>query len=606
MKSVFRYRKERHFAQPPEAIWPFVADTARINELAGSPPYKVEERADADGRIRRFATARVGPLKVHWEESFSEWQENRRLTQTRLFRGGPIGLFKAGAELEPEGAGTRLVSHAEIECLGLLGLIVRYSGQLGREGDKRLAAIERLIADSAAAGRIPGESVRDELNPAARRRLETLAAGLAADPAIDPEARALAPKLVEFLSHAPAVALRGIRPLALAKLWQATPERAVELFLAAERRGIVAMGWDLLCPRCRGAKSRAAHLHDLPRGAHCSSCNIDYGRNFSRNVELTFRPMAWLRALPEGELCLLGQVPHVRFQAEVAARSGRALPLSLPPGPYRFRTIEAGGEADAELGADGALPEVRVAGDGIRLDMPGRIGELVLHNDTDRPLFFVVEDRAWAADALTGERVIAMPAFRRLHPEQLLRPGDDAEIGRVAIMFTDLQGSTRLYDELGDAPAFRLVRDHFAYLSERVARHDGFIVKTVGDAVMAAFHDPADGIRAALAIQDEVAGFNAKHGGEAPPIVLKLGLHAGSCIAVTTADLLDYFGAAVNIASRLEHQCRGGEIIVSDAVLEDEGARDALAGRSVAADKAALRGVSEPVGFIRVVAATLT
>ena len=43
MKTVYRYRKERHFAKPPEAIWPFVADSARINELVGFPPYEVEE-----------------------------------------------------------------------------------------------------------------------------------------------------------------------------------------------------------------------------------------------------------------------------------------------------------------------------------------------------------------------------------------------------------------------------------------------------------------------------------------------------------------------------------------------------------------------------------
>ena len=102
---------------------------------------------------------------------------------------------------------------------------------------------------------------------------------------------------------------------------------------------------------------------------------------------------------------------------------------------------------------------------------PGHKEELVIHNETDLPLLFVAEDRNWARDALTGESFIAMPAFRRLCPEQLLRPGDDVEIGRVAIMFTDLQGSTKLYDQLGDATAYRLVRDHFAYLSERVQRH---------------------------------------------------------------------------------------------------------------------------------------
>ena len=83
-----------------------------------------------------------------------------------------------------------------------------------------------------------------------------------------------------------------------------------------------------------------------------------------------------------------------------------------------------------------------------------------------------------------------MPAFRRLSPEQLLRPGDNAEIGWIAIMFTDLKGSTELYDALGDAPAYNLVRDHFSFLADRVQRNHGFVVKTVGDAVMAAFSRP--------------------------------------------------------------------------------------------------------------------
>jgi class 3 adenylate cyclase len=261
--------------------------------------------------------------------------------------------------------------------------------------------------------------------------------------------------------------------------------------------------------------------------------------------------------------------------------------------------VEAGAEADATIGPDGMIPEVEARGTDIVLATPGRKKELVIHNDTDRP-FFVVEDRNWTMDALTGDRVIAMPAFRRLCPEQLLRPGDDVAIGGVAIMFTDLQGSTKLYEDLGDATAYRLVRDHFAFLSECVQRHDGFIVKTVGDALMAAFHDPADAVRAVLSIQDEVAKFN--HGRRDARIILKLGLHAGSCIAVTAGDVLDYFGSAVNTAARLEHQCRGGEVVVSEAVLADAQAREALAGRRMTAESAMMRGLSEPVRFFRVAA----
>jgi class 3 adenylate cyclase len=412
------------------------------------------------------------------------------------------------------------------------------------------------------------------------------------------------PNLIDFLRHAPIVALRSIRPMALATLWSVPPDHAIELFLAAARNGILAMGWDLLCPRCRGAKSRVSRLNELPKGTHCSSCNIDYERNFSRNVELTFHPEPWIRPLPDGELCVLGQgtARHVKFQAEVAARSAKSFKLSLAPGPYRFRTVEAGAEADGDIGADGVVPTLVARGSDILLEGANGRDELAIRNESDRPLAFVIEDRNWAQDALTGERVIAMPAFRRLCPEQLLRPGDNAEIGWIAIMFTDLQGSTKLYNALGDATAYNLVRDHFAFLSDRVQQNHGFVVKTVGDAVMAAFSRPDDAVRAALAIQDDVASFNSARGGgkSATPIVLKLGLHAGSCIAVTTGDVLDYFGETVNIAARLEHQCRGGEVIISDAVLADPEAREALAGRSVTEDSATLRGLNELARFVRV------
>ena len=91
------------------------------------------------------------------------------------------------------------------------------------------------------------------------------------------------------------------------------------------------------------------------------------------------------------------------------------------------------------------------------------------------------------------------------------KAGDNAEIGWIAIMFSDLKGSTELYDALGDVTAYNLVRDHFAFLLDRVQRNHGFVVKTVGDAVMAAFSRPDYAVRAALAIQDDIASFNSAH-----------------------------------------------------------------------------------------------
>jgi class 3 adenylate cyclase len=564
--------------------------------MAGRKPYSVEERADAQGRVRRYAKGDPGPLLGNWEEGFGEWQENRQWVQVREFQSGPIRRMEVRVELFSECSGCRLIFTVMAGTPGLLGWIARRSGLIDRASGKILAAIEQLVRQSDA-DRMPGARTENLVETGARDRFNALAAQLDSD-------TGLTPRLIDFLQHAPMVALRSIRPLALARLWHAPADQVVELLLAATQRGILVMGWDLLCPRCRGAKSRVSSLHELPSGAHCSSCNIDYQRSFSRNVELTFHPAPWLRPLPEGELCLLGpgSTPHIKLQAEVAARSDKTFRLSLAPGPYRFRTVEAGGEADAEIDANSGIPTL-VARDGIILLEAGRgKDEVVIRNEREQPLYFVIEDRNWTLDALTGERVIGMPVFRRLCPEQLLRPGDNAEIGRITIMFTDLVGSTGLYDTLGDATAYSLVRGHFAFLSERVQRHNGFIVKTVGDAVMAAFSHPDDAIRAALAIHNEISSLNSETRSEKGhvPLVLKIGLHSGSCIAITTGNVLDYFGATVNIAARLEHQCAGGEVIVSGHMMEDSGTRLALAGRTCQEDSATLRGVSAPIHFVRV------
>ena len=600
MTAIYRYRQEHYFAKPPAAIWPFVSDTARLWELVGNTPYRFEDRVDAEGRVHRLAHGKSGPIPVTWEEHFGEWQENRRLFHIREYKNGPLRHFEWTCELFAEGEGCRLVLIGMAETVGVLGFVARHAGILDADFGKPLASIERLVRESDDPTHFPAASAKDLLEPAASRRLDALAGELARDPA----SHGLAPNLSDFLRHAPVVALRSIRPLALAKIWSVEPDHAVELFLAAARNGIVAMGWDLLCPRCRGAKSRVSRLHELPKGAHCSSCNIDYERNFSCNVELTFHPELSVRPLPDGEMCMLGPgvARHIKFQAEVAAGSAKSFELSLAPGPYRFRTVEAGAEVNTEIGADGVIPTLVARGRDIRFEVASGKNELAIRNESDRPLAFIVEDRRWAQDALTGDRVIAMPAFRRICPEQLLRPGDNADIGWIAIMFTDLKGSTELYEALGDVTAYNLVRDHFDFLLERVKRNHGFVVKTAGDAVMAAFFRPDDAVRAALAIQDDIASFNSARGGSmnATPIVLKLGIHAGSCIAVTTADTLDYFGATVNIAARLANECRGGEVIVSEVMAKDVETGAALADRLQLEETAMLRGVSAPVQFVRV------
>jgi class 3 adenylate cyclase len=230
-----------------------------------------------------------------------------------------------------------------------------------------------------------------------------------------------------------------------------------------------------------------------------------------------------------------------------------------------------------------------------------------LENRSSRPLTAIVESRAWVAEALTADRVTALQAFRDLFSEDVLRPGDEVSIGRVTLLFSDLRGSTALYQKIGDATAYHLVRDHFAFLAQTIRDHQGAIVKTIGDAVMAAFARPEDGIQAAVAIQRQVAAFNREHpvGDDGDAIAIKLGLHQGPCIVVTLNDRLDYFGSTVNLAARLQGQSKGHDIVLSREIAEDPAVAPILAqlaadGVPATADQAALKGFAEPLAFRRI------
>jgi class 3 adenylate cyclase len=119
---------------------------------------------------------------------------------------------------------------------------------------------------------------------------------------------------------------------------------------------------------------------------------------------------------------------------------------------------------------------------------------------------------------------------------------------------------------------------------------------------MAAFADPADAMRAGLAVQRQVEEFRRHSGlGE---VAIKVGLHSGACIAVTLNDRLDYFGTMVNLAARLQGLARSGEVVVSGGMAEDPGVAAVLAefvdtGDLPKPEDAMVRGLSKPVTLIR-------
>ncbi len=162
----------------------------------------------------------------------------------------------------------------------------------------------------------------------------------------------------------------------------------------------------------------------------------------------------------------------------------------------------------------------------------------------------------------------------------------------LTFLLTDLQDSTAMYASIGDMFAFDLVRLHFDTLTAVGRRRRGEIVKTIGDALMARFLDPADAVQAALEMFGRLDHFNRSN---ATTLVLKVGIHRGDAIVVSGRHGTDYFGQTVNIASRIGTIAMPGEIVLSDAVHQASPVPPLLAGYQVREELASLKGVSGEV-----------
>jgi adenylate cyclase len=249
-----------------------------------------------------------------------------------------------------------------------------------------------------------------------------------------------------------------------------------------------------------------------------------------------------------------------------------------------LRALELPGSRDLNVSADGReAAEVVVSEKGWDRE-PLQVSErfaLTLQNETGTEQLLLLERMAWNDQATTAAEVTALQMFRDLFAAEALRPGEQISVGTLTVLFTDLRHSTQLYREIGDATAFGRVMNHFDVLKKSIAEHDGALVKTIGDAVMAVFRCAADGVVAMLEVQRVLA--EPADGGL--PLKLKAGLHTGPCIAVTLNDRLDYFGSTVNLAARLEGLSSGSDVIISRSVYEDTQVRELLESKRLSAEE---------------------
>ncbi len=584
----------------PETLWPLVSNTNRFDHDSGMSRVDTIRFTgdDALTNARARISMAVYGVSIEYVQEPFEWTYPHRFGLTRRFIGGPLAQLRILGELLPQPEGGTLISyHVWMQARNLLGfLAIPFQTEtVYRRTFRRIFHdYDRLAAE----GR-PPYIARDpsvEFVSGGRQRLAAARQALLNEGA-DP---ALLDRLVEAITLGDAVSLSHLRPYALADYWGADRTEVLKLCLVATRHGLLDLRWDILCPSCRGRQESLPTLGGVSRTIHCDVCQIDFTAHFERSVELTFRPNPAIRTIEEGVFCVGGpqDSPHVVAQQLIPTGETRTISPTLEPGHYRVRTLRKSGSQSLFVEPEsGALAELTLMA--TPHDWPPtepRISTtptLHLDNQTGAEQLFMLERYAWSDQAAIAAEVTMLQLFRDLFANEALRPGEQIAVGKLAVLFTDLRGSTRLYREIGDAPAFGLVMDHFDVLRDIMNAEGGVVVKTLGDSIMAAFREPVSGLRAALRAQQMLGVSNP----DRPPLNLKAGLHFGPCIAVTLNERLDYFGSTVNIAARLESLSQGNDVIISAEVAADPAVAEWLAapehGLVVESIEAVLKGFDQ-------------
>jgi class 3 adenylate cyclase len=153
----------------------------------------------------------------------------------------------------------------------------------------------------------------------------------------------------------------------------------------------------------------------------------------------------------------------------------------------------------------------------------------------------------------------------------------------VAVMFTDLVGSTGLAESLGDATWHEVLAQHRQHVRECIDQHHGIEVGTQGDGFLVRFELPDAAVACAISLQREMHA-SRERGAFVPE--LRIGIHAGEAVA----DDNDLVGRVINLASRVTGAAEPGEILVTEPVADHLSPGVALADRGLKP----LKGFAQP------------
>ena len=412
-------------------------------------------------------------------------------------------------------------------------------------------------------------------------------------------------------------------------------EHVISAFLHASRLGLFDLTWNVLCPGCSGVLDAHDTLKSLRHeDYHCGLCACGYEPSVDEQVEVAFTVSPKIRriaahdpnTLPVWEYYKqvfwssgidlnIDTFPSLAEEMtldalELPAGEKAVLSLQLPqqfiiafePVTHSAHFIDVQGEPTKErqqlaLVYNKAHPptgSITLRPGPLRLSLDNQAGVRTL------PSVFIAgealhEMLGKRRPFLTAKRMLSNQTFRDVFKADNLNIDQRLKITSLTFLFTDLKGSTALYERVGDLAAFDLVRAHFQALLGIISSEKGAVVKTIGDAVMATFVRPEHAIVAGLRMRAAMDELNAQRGRD--DLVVKIGIHEGPCLAVMLNERQDYFGQTVNIAARVQGLSTSQAIHVTGPVIDAPAVAAILEKQAITPiqKQAALRGIADKV-----------
>ena len=442
-----------------------------------------------------------------------------------------------------------------------------------------------------------------------------------------------------MVREAPDHALNRMNPLDLAAGAGVSEERVIAALLHAVALGVMEMTWSVMCPSCAGVLSANKSLKTLNRAQYnCAFCAAGYETSLDDLVEVTFTISPRVRKIAAHRPDQLSPAEYYRqvfwsSAIDLAADPEKLLRdvtleiVDLPPGERAILSLQvpkgtvivfdpvthtaqyldvSGEETRERQNLSVIFNKVQLPVDTVAL-RPGPL-RLALENRTDDRVLPAVWVQNQALDdllmrrkpILTAKRLLTNQTFRDLYRTDTLAIGQRLKILSLTFLFSDLKDSTELYDKVGDLVAFDLVNEHFRLLQEIIASERGAVVKTIGDAVMATFETPDRAIAAAIRMREAMSDLGAER--QHQSLRLKMGIHEGSCLAVTLNGQQDYFGQTVNVASRVQGLAASRSIVVTEQVLEHADTRTLLESNGLTPERrsVALSGIADKVSVYEI------